>query len=120
MTFHLGLDCGGTSTRAFVVDSAGRRGGRGESGQGNPHYASTNEVKAHLVEAIGAACANAGATPRDCGSVFVGMAGVTTEAGRVGVRQLVASCGLEHARIGVDHDIRIALAGGRGDDPAWH
>jgi N-acetylglucosamine kinase-like BadF-type ATPase len=117
MTFHLGLDCGGTGTRAFLVDGAGRCGGWGESGQSNPHHANASEVKAHLAEAIGGACAKAGGKLRDCGSVFVGMAGVTNEAARSDVRSLVAACGLEHARIGVDHDIRIALAGGLGGRP---
>ena len=117
MKFFLGLDGGGTGTRVFLADAAGRSGAVGESGQSNPHHATPETVQAHLEEAIAAACAKAGVARGDCVSVFVGMAGITNAAGRAEVHRQVAACGLQHALITVDHDIRIALAGGLGGRP---
>lgn len=108
----LGLDGGGTRTRALVVDESGRHLGRGDSEATNPRHATEAQVRMRLEESIGDACKAAGVSVRDCASAFVGMAGVTSEAGRVDMGRRVAACGLECAKIGVDHDIRVALAGG--------
>jgi glucosamine kinase len=115
--FFLGIDGGGTRTRAFLTEASGQRGGWGEAGLSNPNHATAGEAEANLEEAIAAACRKAQAERTDCVSVFVGMAGVTTEEGRRRTAEVVRQCGLNHARIGVDHDIRIALAGGLGGRP---
>jgi glucosamine kinase len=108
----LGIDGGGSRTRAFVTDAVGEVAAWGEAGLSNPNHASAEEFQAHLRQAIGAALAQLGLESAACVSAFVGMAGVTTTAGRTRVQRAVAQCGLAQARLGVDHDIRIALAGG--------
>ncbi len=117
MAFYLGIDGGGTRTRAFAVDDSGRRGAWGEAGATNPNHIDAASVRANLDQAIEAACTGAGANRSDCVSAFLGMAGVTTEAGRREMDAVLKGCGLEHATTGVDHDIRIALAGGLGGKP---
>jgi glucosamine kinase len=117
VTFYLGIDGGGTHTRAFLVDAAATRAGWGQAGLSNPNHAGLETVRANLEAAMDAAGRQAGASRAECASVFVGMAGVTTEPGRERFRELARQCGLGHARLGVDHDIRIALAGGLGARP---
>jgi N-acetylglucosamine kinase-like BadF-type ATPase len=113
----LGIDGGGTGTRAFLMDSSGCRSAWGEAGPTNPNHIPVERVQASLQAAISSASARAGATPKECVSAFLGIAGVTTEAGRAQVRELLKNCGLDQARLGVDHDIRIALAGGLAGKP---
>jgi len=67
--------------------------------------------------AVAEACTAAGVRRESIVSVFVGMAGVTTQEARDVVAKRVASCGLGRATVGVDHDIRVALAGGLAGAP---
>ena len=53
----------------------------------------------------------------DVGSIFFGMAGVTCQATSDKFRRIAFEIGFGEARIGVDHDIRIALAGGLAGRP---
>jgi N-acetylglucosamine kinase-like BadF-type ATPase len=112
MSLFLGIDGGGTRTRALLVDSSGQVFGWGEAGLTNPHHATREQVHTHLEEAIRSACRQAGSAPKACLSTFLGMAGVTTEEGRLELRRHLENCGLQQSMLGVDHDIRIALAGG--------
>ena len=117
MRTFLGIDGGGTHTRAFVVDESGSKTGWGEAGLTNPNHASPAELQANLEKAIQTAFGKAGLVPANCTSAFAGMAGVTTEIGRMRIEDALRQCRLGHARIGVDHDIRIALAGGLAGRP---
>lgn len=117
MELFLGIDGGGTRTRAVVVDAEGRVLGRGESGIGNIHHARTNEVAAHLAEAVAGALQPTGQSPSAVRSAFLGMAGATGEETRSVYRNLIHAAGLASASIEVDHDIRIALAGGLAGRP---
>ncbi|MBU6398947.1 MAG: hypothetical protein KGS61_01385, partial [Verrucomicrobia bacterium] len=103
---------GGTRTRAFVCDESGLRAGSGSAGGSNLNHASADEVCRHLREALNQACAVSGIRPSEVASAFLGMAGITDEPGRTEVRWLAKRSGLKAARLGVDHDIRIGLAGG--------
>lgn len=117
MKLALGIDGGGTSTRVCLVGSRGRVAGRGEAGIGNVHHAGPELVLENLRSAIGSALEAAGAEPTSVGAVFAGMAGVTHERSRAGFQHLLGECGLGGAAIEVDHDIRIALAGGLSGRP---
>lgn len=117
MKYFLGVDGGGTRTRAVVIDDTGRVGGRGESGPGNLHHTPESTVLHHLAEAITAALRGAGASPEGVVSAFLGMAGVTSDPTVRAFERLARAAGLGEARIQVDHDIRIALAGGLAGRP---
>jgi N-acetylglucosamine kinase-like BadF-type ATPase len=113
----LGIDGGGTRTRAFVTDAFGDVAAWGLAGLSNPNHARPDELRANLQEAVREALAQVGRSVSDCVSVFAGLAGITTPAGRKRLEQILTEIGFSHARIGVDHDIRIALAGGLGLQP---
>lgn len=117
MQLFLGFDGGGSHTRATVVDAGGRLAGRGESGLSNLHHASEEAVGDHLAEALARALAPLGGRPGQVVSAFFGMAGVTSVPTADRFRRLAARIGLGGARVGVDHDIRIALAGGLAGRP---
>lgn len=117
MQFFVGIDGGGTRTRAFVVDEAGLRTGYGEVGLSNPNHATPEELRTNIGRAIRAACQQAKAELPDCVSIFFGMAGITSEVGRQMFRDLAGDIGLGHARADADHDIRTALAGGLAGQP---
>lgn len=117
MEYYLGIDGGGTGTRAFLADASGHIVARGEAGLSNLHHATDGEVRKHLNSAFSSVFSQAGIKPSDCVSVFAGMAGVTVEATAARFEKLIRECGLAHTTIGIDHDIRIALAGGLGGKP---
>jgi N-acetylglucosamine kinase-like BadF-type ATPase len=117
MQFYLGIDGGGTRTRAFAVNAEGTVAAWGEAGAGNPNHATPQELRQHLCSAIQLAFGRVGINAEQCAGAFAGLAGITTQDARQQVVRLVAECGLAHARIDADHDIRIALAGGLGGRP---
>ncbi len=117
MPLFLGIDGGGTRTRAVLVDDTVRQGAWGEAGPTNPNHVMIEQVRANLDQAIGSACEQLGAKRADCVSAFLGVAGVTTASGRRDLEAVLRSCALERAILGVDHDIRIALAGGLAGQP---
>lgn len=110
--FYLGVDGGATRTRAFLCDASGSRRAQGESGDSNPNHTPPEEVSRHLAEAVRAACHGLGCGPEEIVSAFFGLAGITDEPGRELIRRQAQACGADRAQIGVDHDIRVALAGG--------
>lgn len=117
MRHFLGVDGGGTRVRMVVVNAAGAVVGRGESATGNLHHCEETGVQSHLAEALAQALAPAQLRPADLAAAFFGMAGVTCASTAERYVQLGRRLGLAAARIEVDHDIRIALAGGLSGRP---
>jgi len=115
-SYVLGVDAGGTKTLAALADDAGRILGVGVGGPGNWDGVGTERAGRSLNQAVGGALAAAGgALPS---AVFAGIAGVVTEAGRQVARGLLAptlgqACGVAE----IDHDCRVALAGGLSGQP---
>jgi N-acetylglucosamine kinase-like BadF-type ATPase len=69
----VGVDLGGSETRALVVDSSGTVLGAGRAGGGNPTSHGTAKARAELGAALGSALA--GADPAKVASLVLGMAG---------------------------------------------
>lgn len=108
-----GIDGGATRTRAVLVTAEGIIAGFGSAGPSN--YDNIGEVAAaaSLRDAVGAARNAAGPPLPPLTSMFLGMAGVVSRADRETVLRMAALHNIAPgARIVVDHDIRIALAGG--------
>lgn len=76
MRNFLAIDAGGTSTRAVLIDSAGRCLGYGTAGGGNPVSRGFDAALAALLEASQAAI---GDTPAKVAEVLVAMAGASLE-----------------------------------------
>ena len=111
MDYVLGVDGGGTKTAAVILDLRGQVVGYGEGGP------STYGVVAEEVtrDSIAAAVKSASAAPPAGAfrAAFLGLGNVVSDLDRSAVREIAAGLGLaprEH--IGVDHDCRVALAGG--------
>lgn len=120
MTWFLGIDGGGTHTRALIVDATGRVLGYGKGGGSNYHSVGLASALGAVEEAV----AEARAQARVAGSAeaaFLGLAGVRTEADHRVWRQALAALAVPLARvpeqIGLDHDLRIGLAAGCGSGP---
>ena len=72
----------------------------------------------NIDRAVAAAEAQAGIARQPAAAIFLGMAGVTSEADRDHIRQIARNLNLApDAGIGVDHDCRAALAGGLSGRP---
>lgn len=110
MPLYMGIDGGGTSTRAVVADAAGEVRGVGKADGSNPNASGVEGAVAALRAAAEAALASAGARWDDVAATFVGMAGVVGKDDEDLARRIAVEAGLRNVEI--DHDIRIALAGG--------
>lgn len=112
--FFLGVDGGGTKTRAVLVDAAGRVRGTGEAGPSNYHNTGIDRAMANIREAARAA----GARTARPAAAFLGCAAV--KSARDGATLTAAA---EAARIApagtitVASDMYNALAGGLSGRP---
>jgi glucosamine kinase len=112
----LGVDGGGTKTQAALCDENGRVLGAGLSGASGIDSVGAEAAAANIGAAITAARRQAGLEAAPCDGVFFGMAGVVSAADQAIVHDIARSLGLGGA-VQVDHDIRIALAGGLSGRP---
>ena len=119
MAFFLGIDGGGTATRALLCDAGGRVLGTGRGGVANHLHAGWAGAADSVQAATAAAFAAAGLAPAPCAAAFLGMAATASDEARQRWRKTALELGLAatETAIGVDHDIRIALAGGLAGRP---
>jgi glucosamine kinase len=114
----LGVDGGGTKTHAVITDETGHTLGEGFGGPTNIDDHNLETASRNLGYAVQKARANAKLEPGPFAAAFLGIAGVVSEADRGLVRELARRlelCTPEH--LGVDHDARVALAGGLSGRP---
>jgi Predicted N-acetylglucosamine kinase len=112
----LGIDGGGTKTQAAICDETGLVLGMGQAGGSGIDSVGIERALTAIGEAVEIARCQAGLSDAPFDSVFFGMAGVVSDADREIVRAIARRLQLGE-RIGVDHDIRIALAGGLSGRP---
>lgn len=72
----LGIDAGGTSTRAVLTDADGQCLGYGVGGRGNPISAGVDRAADGVLDAVGAALASTGRTLSDIAMIVPAMAGM--------------------------------------------
>lgn len=120
VSWFLGIDGGGTHTRALIADASGAVLGMGLAGSANYHTVGVEDAIAALRDAVAAARAAAGVKGGADGA-FLGLAGMKTAADHLAIREPLAALNLVKTKVppalGLDHDLRIALAGGCGDSP---
>jgi N-acetylglucosamine kinase-like BadF-type ATPase len=90
---QLGVDVGGTSTRAVMVDAAGRCLGLGVSSAGNPTSAGPERAADAIVAAVGAAAAAASRDVKDADRLVAAIAGAGGTPG-VRLREALVAAGL--------------------------
>lgn len=116
LPLFVGVDGGGTKTRAILGTETGRILGEGYAGPSNYNAVGRVAAADAVREAVRDAQRAAGALGVPLDGTFLGLAGVTTEEDRRIVRGLVAAAGLDGS-IGVHHDCYVALFGATGGRP---
>jgi N-acetylglucosamine kinase-like BadF-type ATPase len=116
--FVLGIDGGGTGTRAAIMTDEGRVCGLGSSGPSNYSDVGVDNTRDNLREAVTEARRACDLPAEPFAAVFLGLGGVASHTDREIIRGLAQDLELApRDRVGVDHDIRIALAGGLSGRP---
>jgi len=120
--FVVGIDGGGTKTHAAIMDQSGKVVGFSESGPSNYDDVGVEASKQNLQKSILQARLMAEkrniVLPEIFDAAFLGMAGVASEKDRQIIRQIAKDLNLcTTDKIGIDHDIRVALAGGLSGRP---
>ena len=110
MMFRIGVDGGGTTTRAVVIDENLCALGRGEAGPGNFYSAGEDAAIENILIAVRAAINGAGVPESSIGSWGLGLAGACSESDKITQRAAL----LPHAngaKVIVDEDAPAAQAG---------
>lgn len=114
----IGIDTGGTTTRAAIAERSGRVLATGTAGPGNLRDGGMAVLTSRVDEAVRAAFNAAGLARRPVRSGFLGIAGCGTKADRSAAQTGVQPLGLAPAEsLTIDHDLRIAHAGVHLDSP---
>ena len=112
----LGLDGGGTSTRAVLATARGDILGTGRAGPSNYDDVGIDKAQENIGIAVKQAWAQAGKACQPADTVFLGMAGVVSASDRSVIHEIAVRLHLADS-VEVDHDLRIAWAGGLGLKP---
>jgi N-acetylglucosamine kinase-like BadF-type ATPase len=114
----LGVDGGGTKTHAAIVDETGRFLGEGWAGSSNYHDQGVAGAQAAIAQAVSQAREAAGLPAQPFAAAFLGLGSIVSEADHRTVHAMARALELAPPeRVGVDHDARIALAGGLSGRP---
>jgi N-acetylglucosamine kinase-like BadF-type ATPase len=118
MRYILGIDGGGTKTQAAIVDEHGRLLGIGLGGPANYDSVGIEVAQSSIAQAVASARSRAGLREHPLAAAFLGVAGVVSPGDHTIVRDMALALSLAPADyIGIDHDCRIALAGGLSGRP---
>lgn len=106
--YVLGVDGGGTKTRAIVADSRGNTLGEGHSGPSNPLRVGVSDSTMAVREAVERACVEAGVRRQELSAALVGLAGVKRDDIRERLRAaLSAELGIESLEVVTDAVIAL-------------
>ena len=116
--YALGIDGGGTKTQAVILNDRGEICGAGTGGISNYDDVGVVTARAHIGQTVDTARSAAGLPAAPFDAAFLGLAGVASATDRGIVRGIARDLQLApDALVEVDHDIRIALAGGLSGRP---
>lgn len=106
-TLVLGLDGGGSKTRAVVADGAGEVLGEGLAGPSNPLRVGVDEAVGAIRDAVDKACTEAGIRRVEIVAAEMGLAGVKRADIRERMRAAVAELGFKTVEVVTDADIAL-------------
>jgi N-acetylglucosamine kinase-like BadF-type ATPase len=106
-TLLLGIDGGGTKTRAIVTDAQFRVLGEGVAGPSNPLRVGFENAFAAIKDAAHQACEAAGIQCSELTSAEVGLAGVRRPEVRQRMREALKELGVESLELVTDSDIAL-------------
>jgi N-acetylglucosamine kinase-like BadF-type ATPase len=113
MVHVVAVDGGGTKTHIAILDEQGRVLGMGTGGPSNYDDIGADAAQENIAHAVEVARQAANLSDQPFAAAFLGMAGVVSPQDRQIIRQIAQALELAPPeRIAVDHDCRIALAGG--------
>ena len=116
--YVLGIDGGGTKTQAAILNDRGEICGVGTGGISNYDDVGVVAARANIGQTVDVARSAAGLPNAPFDAAFLGLGGVASATDREIVRGIARDLQLApETRVGVDHDIRIALAGGLSGRP---
>ncbi len=116
--FVLGVDGGGTKTQAAILDEGGQVCATGLGGPSNYDDIGLDQARANIAQAVAVARRRGGLDEAPFSAAFLGLAGVVSARDRAAGHTIAADLRLAvPERIGIDHDCRIALAGGLSGRP---
>ncbi len=113
--FLLGVDGGGTKTRAVITDGAFQILGEGVAGPSNPLRVGISNAAMAVREAFAKACVAAGVQAGDIVAAEIGLAGVRREDIRERIKEALLALGIGALEVVTDAD--IALYGATGGAP---
>ena len=114
----LGIDGGGTKTLAAIVLADGTLLGTGLGGPSNYNATDRKAVRRNIEEAVDNARRTAALAHAPFDAAFLGLAGIVSSYDRAVGRDIAIALDLAPSdAVGVDHDCRIALAGGLSGRP---
>lgn len=111
----LGVDGGGTKTRAIISDNRQRIVGEGIAGPSNPLRVGISNAAAAIREAIDKACEAGGVQRAEIVAAEIGLAGVRRGDLRVRMREALTGLGIRVLEVVTDAD--IALFGATEGEP---
>jgi N-acetylglucosamine kinase-like BadF-type ATPase len=112
----VGVDGGGTKTRAVIIDSAEVVLGEGVAGPSNPLRVGIATAAAAVRDAVDKACGAGGIQRDEIAAMGIGLAGVRRKDIRARMREnLIATLGIQQIELVSDGD--IALAGATNGQP---
>lgn len=103
----LGVDGGGTKTRAVIVDSRERVLGEGIAGPSNPLRVGISNAATSIKEAVDKACASAGVQRAGILAAEIGLAGVRRGDLRGRMREALMGLGIRMLEVVTDADIAL-------------
>lgn len=116
--YVLGIDGGGTRTRAAIMDDEGDILGICVGSTSNYDDISVDAARENIKQVVDCTREKARISTDQFDAVFLGIGGVSSAADRAIVRKMASDLHLAPEKfIGADHDIRIALAGGLSGRP---
>ena len=110
----LGIDGGGSATRAVLADEHGNVLGRGAAGPCNPLAVGVEQSRASIDAAVSAAWMTAHQDRRPADAAALGIAGLISTGLCSQMESVAADLALSSNPGRVTHDLHIALAGGLG------
>lgn len=113
MPIVAGVDGGATHTRFILINENGNILGKGTAGSTNLDNVSNETIFENLSYAMSQACHQAKISAQSIEAMFLGLAGVVSETDKSRIYEAINKISLsKNIRVDIDHDIRIALAGG--------